>query len=172
VGLCGQEAIACPHPLTDKRQRGGDREGGGYERGRSSARSVTAAVPGWSRSPAIMPGAVDPGSLSALSFWSLLCSCGAHCPVCRARGRSASVEALLSLRSFLMLLWCWVSRACLGLCSSRGLSPLLNLALGVLPKNTMCYRVRLLWHVCPPLVWVAWLYIHHISVSWSGSLTS
>ena len=108
--------------------------------GRSSARPVTAAVPGWSRSPAIMPGTVDPVSLSALSFWSLLCPCGAHCPVCRARGRSALVEALLSLRSFLMLLWCWVSRACLGLCSSRGLSPLLNLALGVLPKNTLCYR--------------------------------
>ena len=114
--------------------------GEGYEMGRSSARPVTAAVPGWSRSPAIMPGTVDPVSLSALSFWSLLFPCGAHCPVCRARGRSALVEALLSLRSFLMLLWCWVSRACLCLCSSRGLSPLLNLALGVLPKNTLCYR--------------------------------
>jgi hypothetical protein len=96
VGLCGQEAIACPHPLTDKRQRSGaGPRGEGYERGRSPARPVTAAVPGWSRSPAVMPGAVDPGSLSALSFCSLLCPCGAHCPVCRARGRSASVEALL-----------------------------------------------------------------------------
>jgi hypothetical protein len=55
---------------------------------------------------------VDPVSLFCSLFLVpavLLCPCSAHYPVCRARG-SASVEALPSLRSFLVLLWCWFTQ--------------------------------------------------------------
>jgi len=73
--------------------------GEGYERGRSSARPVTAAVPGWSRSPAIRPGTVDPVSpfcslflVPAVPLWRPLPR--VQGPRAERLGRSPAVVAL------------------------------------------------------------------------------
>jgi hypothetical protein len=150
-------AANCLPIQTDKtpeaRRRGGEGGGGG---GRDRCKYHTTRFP--SRTRVLVEGPLRLGTrlgiqspFFALSFWSLLCPCGAYCPVCRARGRGPLVLvcALPSLHSFyaVVVLVERLSRTCLGLCSSwvGALSCLLNLTLGVLSlKYTVLSRVTVL----------------------------